>query len=126
MERFLARENLSLALRRVERNAGTPGIDGMGHKRAAVFARAHSPEIRSALDAGTSRPQPVRRVTIPNPSCWHPQWALAALAHRRLAVLQGALPNASWVTRASRYSPVRICFRVTTPTAGCGPSRPAA
>ena len=67
-ELFLARENLAEALRRVERNAGAAGIDGMGTKDLRPWLHDHWPEVRSALDAGTYQPQPVRRVMIPKPS----------------------------------------------------------
>jgi len=67
-ELFLSRGNLAAALRRVERNAGAPGIDGMSTKELRPWLRDHWPEVRSQLDAGTYRPQPVRRVMIPKPS----------------------------------------------------------
>ena len=67
-EQFLARGNLAEALRRVEQNAGAPGIDGMSTKELRPWLKDHWPEVRSALDAGTYRPQPVRRVMIPKPS----------------------------------------------------------
>ena len=67
-ELFLARENLAEALRRVERNAGAPGIDGMSTEALRPWLHDHWPEVRSQLEAGTYRPQPVRRVTIPKPS----------------------------------------------------------
>src|SRR5450759_6041783 len=65
---LMARGNLAEALRRVEQNAGAPGIDGMSTKELRPWLHCHWPEIRSALDAGTYRPQPVRRVMIPKPS----------------------------------------------------------
>lgn len=67
-EKFLSRENLVAALRRVERNAGAPGVDGMQTKELRSWLHDHWPEIRAKLDAGTYRPQPTRRVTIPKPS----------------------------------------------------------
>jgi group II intron reverse transcriptase/maturase len=67
-ERFLARENLAEALRRVEQNAGAAGIDGMSTKELRPWLKDHWPQVRSALEAGTYRPQPVRRVMIPKPS----------------------------------------------------------
>ena len=67
-EQFLSRENLAEALRRVEQNAGAPGIDGMSTKELRPWLKDHWPEVRSQLDAGTYRPQPVRRVMIPKPS----------------------------------------------------------
>jgi group II intron reverse transcriptase/maturase len=67
-EQFLSRGNLAEALRRVEQNAGAAGIDGMSTKELRPWLHDHWPEVRSALDAGTYRPQPVRRVMIPKPS----------------------------------------------------------
>ena len=67
-EGFLSRENLALALRRVEQNAGAPGTDGMRTDELRPWLHCHWPEVKAALDAGTYRPQPVRRVTIPKPS----------------------------------------------------------
>lgn len=67
-EQFLARDNLAAALRRVEQNAGAPGVDGMQTKELRSWLHDHWPEIRAKLDAGTYRPQPTRRVTIPKPS----------------------------------------------------------
>jgi len=66
-EQVLSRENLALALRRVERNAGAAGIDGMTTRDLRPWLKEHWPGVRAALDAGTYRPQPVRRVTIPKP-----------------------------------------------------------
>ena len=67
-EQFLARENLAEALRRVEQNAGAPGLDGMSTEELRPWLHSHWPEVRSQLEAGTYRPQPVRRVMIPKPS----------------------------------------------------------
>ncbi len=67
-EQFLARENLAEALRRVEQNAGAAGIDGMSAKELRPWLKDHWPRVCSQLDAGTYRPQPVRRVLIPKPS----------------------------------------------------------
>ena len=67
-EVFLSRENLARALRRVERNAGAAGIDGMATDELRPWLHEHWPSVRSRLDAGSYRPQPVRRVVIPKPS----------------------------------------------------------
>jgi len=64
-EGFLSRENLTRALQRVERNHGAPGPDGMKTEDLRPWLHAHWPEVRARLDAGTYRPQPVRRVFIP-------------------------------------------------------------
>ena len=66
-EDFLSADNLARALRRVERNGGAPGPDGMTVAALRPHLKVAWPEIRQSLDAGTYRPSPVRRVTIPKP-----------------------------------------------------------
>ena len=61
------RDNLGRALRRVERNGGAPGPDGMTTEALRPHLRVAWPDIRRSLDEGTYRPSPVRRVTIPKP-----------------------------------------------------------
>jgi RNA-directed DNA polymerase len=63
----LARENLLRAMKRVKANKGVPGIDGMDIDQPIEYLKLHWEEIRSKLLAGTYRPSPVRRVTIPKP-----------------------------------------------------------
>jgi RNA-directed DNA polymerase len=67
-EKFISRQNLAAALRRVEQNAGAPGVDGMQTRELRPWLHDHWPEVRAMLDAGTYQPQPVRKVTIPKPS----------------------------------------------------------
>jgi hypothetical protein len=64
-ERLLDRSNLQRALKQVRQNKGAPGIDGMSVDELPDFLRQNWPEIRSQLEAGHYRPQPVRRVRIP-------------------------------------------------------------
>ncbi|MCA1821184.1 MAG: group II intron reverse transcriptase/maturase [Pseudonocardia sp.] len=66
-EQMLAPENLSRALRRVRANAGAAGVDGMTTEELVPWLREHWVGVREALDAGTYRPSPVRRVVIPKP-----------------------------------------------------------
>ncbi|NJD61601.1 MAG: group II intron reverse transcriptase/maturase [Deltaproteobacteria bacterium] len=66
-EEFLSRENLARALKRGEQNAGASGPDGMTTADLRPWLHVHWPEVRAKLEAGTYRPSPVRRVTIPKP-----------------------------------------------------------
>lgn len=66
-EEVFSRQNLARALRRVEQNAGAPGIDAMTTRELRPWLHEHWPKVRMALDAGTYQPQAVRRVMIPKP-----------------------------------------------------------
>lgn len=68
MERVLERDNLLRALRQVERNGGSPGIDGMTVEELRPWLREHWPAVRAALLVGSYVPQAVRRVWIPKPN----------------------------------------------------------
>src|SRR5580693_980195 len=67
MEEVCDRGNLVRAWKRVRRNKGSPGVDGMTIDDAKDYLREHWPSIRSQLLAGTYQPQPVKRVEIPKP-----------------------------------------------------------
>ena len=67
MEEVCDRENLLRAWKRVQRNKGGPGVDGMTIDDARDHLREHWPSIRSQLLEGTYQPQPVQRVEIPKP-----------------------------------------------------------
>jgi RNA-directed DNA polymerase len=66
-EQLLSPQNLGRALRRVRANKGAPGVDGMTTEELVPWLREHWVAVREALDAGTYRPSPVRRVVIPKP-----------------------------------------------------------
>lgn len=65
MERVVARANAVVALTRVRRNKGSPGIDGMTVEELTPYLRDHWPATREALLAGTYRPKAVKRQRIP-------------------------------------------------------------
>ena len=67
MEEGCDRENLQSAWKRVRRNQGGPGVDGMTIDDARDFLCERWPGIRSQLLDGTYQPQPVKRVEIPKP-----------------------------------------------------------
>lgn len=63
----LARENMQRAWKRVKSNKGAAGIDGLDIEQTGEYLKGAWPAIRSEVIAGTYRPSPVRRVTIPKP-----------------------------------------------------------
>ena len=68
IEEILELENLSEAWKRVKRNKGAPGIDGMTIEDFPAFKQEHWPRIAIAIAIaireGNYRPAPVRRVWI--------------------------------------------------------------
>jgi RNA-directed DNA polymerase len=58
---------MQTALKRVESNKGAAGVDGMEVQDLRDFLKEHWLEVREALESGTYRPSPVRRVEIPKP-----------------------------------------------------------
>jgi group II intron reverse transcriptase/maturase len=66
-EAVFERKNMLTALKRVERNKGAAGVDGMEVKDLSGYLKAHWKEVREALESGKYRPSPVRRVEIPKP-----------------------------------------------------------
>jgi RNA-directed DNA polymerase len=67
MEEVCSRENLEAAWKRVRRNKGSPGVDGMTIDAAKDYLREQWPNIRSQLLDGAYKPPPVKRVEIPKP-----------------------------------------------------------
>jgi group II intron reverse transcriptase/maturase len=66
-EGIVSRDNLMAALRRVQRNGGAPGVDGMTVEELPDHLRVHWPSIREKMEAGRYEPSPVKRVEIPKP-----------------------------------------------------------
>src|SRR3954463_11258194 len=67
MEEVCDRENLERAWKRVHRNKGGPGVDGMTIDDPRPSLREHGPAIGVQLPGEPSQPQPVKRVEIPKP-----------------------------------------------------------
>ncbi len=68
MEKVCERQNLQAALKRVRKNKGSPGIDGMTVDALPAHLREHWPRLREQLLAGTYRPALVKQQLIPKAS----------------------------------------------------------
>lgn len=68
LEKILARENMILAMKKVIKNKGSHGVDGMGWDELRTNVSKHWAEIKRKLLEGTYKPAPVRRVEIPKPN----------------------------------------------------------
>ena len=65
LNQILSRENMLLALKRVEKNKGSHGVDMMPVQNLRQHIVENWPSIRKAILKGTYNPMPVRRVEIP-------------------------------------------------------------
>lgn len=67
MEEVCSRENLIKAYKRVVRNGGAPGIDGVTVEELGAYCRKHWTRIRDELLSDQYKPEPTRQVEIPKP-----------------------------------------------------------
>jgi hypothetical protein len=67
MEEVCERGNCEQALKRVQSNKGSAGVDGMTIQQLPAYLKKHWPKIREQLLAGIYKPQPVLRVEIAKP-----------------------------------------------------------
>jgi group II intron reverse transcriptase/maturase len=67
LEKVLDRENLNLAYKRVKKNGGSHGVDGMKVEELLPYLKQHGESLKQFLLEGKYLPQPVRRVEIPKP-----------------------------------------------------------
>lgn len=67
LNQILSRENMLLALQRVEKNKGSHGVDMMPVQNLRQHIVENWISIKEAILKGTYEPMPVRRVEIPKP-----------------------------------------------------------
>jgi RNA-directed DNA polymerase len=67
MEAICERNNMESAIKRVIKNKGAPGVDGMTVRKVKRYLNRHWTKIEKALLDGTYTPMPVRRKEIPKP-----------------------------------------------------------
>ncbi|KAF0124084.1 MAG: RNA-directed DNA polymerase [Elusimicrobia bacterium] len=65
MEWVVENGNMLAALKRVRRNKGSPGTDGMSVEELPEYLAANWERIRAELLTGRCQPMPVKRVEIP-------------------------------------------------------------
>ncbi len=67
MDKVYAKPTLEAAWRKVARNKGSHGVDGMSVKRFEAQQDKYLTELHETLKNGTYQPLPVKRVYIPKP-----------------------------------------------------------
>lgn len=68
LERIVSKRNLYEAYKRVKKNKGSHGVDGMRVDELLPYLQENVSSLISNLLSGKYEPQPVRRIEIPKPS----------------------------------------------------------
>jgi RNA-directed DNA polymerase len=89
-----SRHNLERALQRVERNRGAAGVDGMLVTELGGWLNGNWQRVLVELEAGSYRPSPVRRVTIPKPGGGQRELGVPTVLDRLIqqAIAQALVP----------------------------------
>jgi RNA-directed DNA polymerase len=90
MEEVVAPANIARAMKRVVSNRGSAGTDGMTVDELPEYWQRNEGELRGKLLAGTYRPAPVRRATIPKSDGAERELGIPTVADRLVqqAILQ--------------------------------------
>ena len=65
LEQILSQENLNKSYKRVKKNKGSYGVDGMEVEHLLQYLKDNGEALRKSILDGKYRPKPVRRVEIP-------------------------------------------------------------
>ncbi len=107
-EQVFSQDNLSIALKRVERNKGAAGVDGLQAHELREWCQDHWSEIRTSLDVGTYAPLPVRQVMIPKPDGGERMLGVPSVVDR---LIQQALAQVLSPIFDEGFAPVSYGFR---------------
>ena len=122
MEMICNRDNLQRALKQVQDNKGSPGVDGMTVWQLPDFLAKQWLTIREQLLSGTYRPVPVKRVEIPKPDGGVRKLGIPTVLDRFIqqAILQVLQPQ--WDPKFSEHSygfrPVRRAHQAVAAAQG--------
>jgi RNA-directed DNA polymerase len=84
LEKILQADNLNEAYRRVVKNRGSHGVDGMEVEELKPYLKQHGAEIKQSIREGKYQPQAVRRVEIPKPDGGKRQLGIPTVVDRWL------------------------------------------
>ena len=104
MERILEWDNVQRALKRVRRNKGAPGVDGMTVEQLPGYLRRHWPKIHADLLHGRYVPLPVRRKAIPKPDGGERLLGIPAVLDRLVQQAVAQVLQAMWDPTFSDWS----------------------
>lgn len=90
MEAVVEAANMRRAMKRVQANKGSPGVDGMTVQELPAYLVREWPRLREELREGRYQPQAVRRVEIPKPDGGQRELGIPTVVDRLIqqAILQ--------------------------------------
>ncbi len=104
MERIVAPSNVRESCRRVKRNGGCPGVDGMSVEELKEYLCRHWQQVREELLRGTYKPSAIKQHKLPKPGGGTRILGIPTVLDRLIqqAVLQVLQPE--WDPTFSEYS----------------------
>lgn len=108
LEFILAPGNLNEAYKRVKRNDGSGGVDGMKTDDLQQYLQSHRNELITSLLEGKYRPNPVKRVEIPKENGKKRQLGIPTVVDR---VIQQAITGQLSPIYERQFSPTSYGFR---------------
>lgn len=104
MEEILEPTNLWEAIKRVERNQGAAGVDGMPVGELRAYLKQHWLRLREQLLSGSYQPAAVRRVEIPKASGGKRQLGIPTVVDRFIQQAVQQVLQRAWDPTFSAYS----------------------
>ena len=108
LEQIIAPGNLNKAFKRVKKNKGAHGVDGMAVEELLAHLKDKGEDLRKAILDGKYRPQPVRRVEIPKETGQKRQLGIPTVVDR---VVQQAIQQVLSALYEPTFSETSYGFR---------------
>ena len=108
LERIVSAGNMNRAYKKVKKNKGASGIDGMKVEELLQYLKDHGEEIRQDILKGAYQPQPVRRVEIPKDNGKKRKLGIPTAADR---VVQQAIAQALTPIYEPKFAETSYGFR---------------
>ena len=104
MEVILDVENLKRAYKKVVKNGGAPGVDGLTTDDLKAYLAVNWNRIRKELLSGTYKPKPVKRVEIPKPGGGTRKLGIPTVLDRFIQQAIHQVLQSRWDKTFSEYS----------------------
>ncbi|OTN95704.1 hypothetical protein A5810_000009 [Enterococcus faecium] len=120
LEQILSNQNMNQAYKRVYRNKGTNGVDGITVEELKSYLREHKEELRSQIRHRKYNPQPTLRVEIPKGNGKMRQLGIPTVVDRVIQQAISQVLTPMFEKQFSEYSygfrPNRSCEMAITQT----------